>query len=44
MAQKKEVKGYRKPVVKTTSKDEVIRKAGPAQTCSPSPVTCSTGE
>ena len=40
----REKKGYRKPKVKTTSKDEVIRKAGPAQTCSPSPTGCSTGE
>ena len=37
-------KGYRKPEVKTTSGDEVIRLVGPAQTCSPSPTACQTAD
>lgn len=37
-------KGYRKPQVKTTSGDEVIKKLGPAQTCSPTPDTCTTAQ
>jgi hypothetical protein len=38
-ARKATRKGYRKPEVKTTSTDELVRKIGPAQTCSGSP-TC----
>ena len=35
---------YKRPEVMTTSKDKLIRKLGPAQTCSPSPTGCTTGE
>ena len=35
---------YKRPTVKTTSGDEVLRKIGPAQTCSPSPAACQTAD
>jgi len=37
-------KKYRKPEVRTTSGDEVLRKLGPAQTCSPTPAQCPTSD
>jgi hypothetical protein len=43
-ASRKRGKPYRKPEVKTTSGDEVLRKLGPAQTCSPHPSQCPTSQ
>lgn len=42
MSEKK--KQYKRPQVKTTSSDEVLRQVGPAQTCSPTPDTCTTAQ
>lgn len=37
-------RSYRKPEVKTASGNEMINKIGPAQTCSPTPDTCTTAQ
>jgi len=35
---------YRKPEFRTVSGDEVLKKLGPAQTCSPTPAQCPTSD
>jgi len=35
---------YRKPEVRTVSGDEVLKRLGPAQTCSPTPAQCPTSD
>ncbi len=41
---KKAKPSYKRPSVKTTSSSDVVKKIGPAQTCSPSPTTCPTAQ
>jgi len=40
----KKRRSYRRPKVRTSSGDEVLKKLGPAQTCSPTPAQCPTSD
>jgi hypothetical protein len=41
---KRDSREYEKPKVVSYSGDEILARVGPAQTCSPTPTSCPTGD